>query len=68
MCGTNTCVDIKPDGTDFRFTSTIGEDKGAVLYNRDELIAFFADVKAGKWDHLLGPDAPGRPDHSRMTA
>jgi hypothetical protein len=61
MCGTNTCVDIKPDGTDFRFTSTIGEDKGAVLYNRD-------DVKAGKWDHLLGPDAPGRPDHSKMTA
>lgn len=68
MCGTNTCVDIKPDGDQFVATSTIGPDRGATHYDRAELIAFFADVKAGKWDHLLGDDAPRRPDHSKMTA
>jgi len=52
-CGTNACVDIKADGDSFVFTSTLGADKGAVTYNRDELTQFFGDVKAGSWDHLL---------------
>lgn len=53
-CGTNTCVDVKPDGDGFRFTSTIDGNDGAVTYTRGELARFFADVKAGKWDHLFG--------------
>ncbi len=54
LCGTNACVDIKTDGGEFVFTSTLGEDKGSVRYNRAELTQFFSDVKAGNWDHLLG--------------
>lgn len=54
QCGTSACVDIKADGDEFLFTSTLGADKGSVRYNRDELGQFFGDVKAGNWDHLLG--------------
>lgn len=53
-CGSNACVDIKADGDEFVFTSTLGEDKGSVRYDRAELTQFFGDVKAGNWDHLLG--------------
>lgn len=49
-CGSAACVDIEDTGTDFRFVSTLGADKGAVVYNADEVAQFFADVKAGKWD------------------
>lgn len=66
-CGTNTCVDVAPIGDQFLFTSTISPDRGSTLYDRDEVVAFFADVKAGKWDHLLGADAP-KVDHSAMVA
>ena len=53
-CGTNACVDIKPNGHGFTFTSTIDGNNGSVTYTRDELTQFFGDVKAGNWDHLLG--------------
>jgi hypothetical protein len=53
-CANVACVDIKADGDEFLFTSTLGADKGSVRYNRDELTQFFGDVKAGNWDHLLG--------------
>jgi hypothetical protein len=53
-CGTMSCVDIKPNGHGFTFTSTIDGNTGSVTYTRDEVTQFFGDVKAGKWDHLLG--------------
>lgn len=53
-CGTNSCVDIKPNGHGFTFTSTIDGNNGSVTYTPDEVRVFFGDVKAGHWDHLLG--------------
>lgn len=53
-CGNSTCVDIKADGDQFLFTSTISPDRGQTRYDRAEVVQFFADVKAGNWDHLLG--------------
>jgi hypothetical protein len=26
---------------------------GSVTYTRDEVVQFFAEVKGGKWDHLI---------------
>lgn len=66
-CGTNTCVEIAPVGEQFLFTSTISPNRGSTLYDRAEVVAFFTDVKAGKWDHLLGADASSV-DHSAMVA
>jgi hypothetical protein len=54
-CSAGNCVDVKATGPDaFTFTSTIDGNDGAVTYNRGEVSQFFGDVKAGKWDHLLG--------------
>lgn len=52
-CSTGACVDIKADGDQFLFTSTISPDRGVTRYDRAEIVQFFADVKAGNWDHLL---------------
>ena len=53
-CGNSTCVDAKRLGPDaIEFTSTIDGNDGAVTYTQGEVTQFFADVKNGKWDHLL---------------
>lgn len=52
-CSTGACVKIKPDGEQFLFTSTLGEDRGSTRYDRVEVERFIFDVKAGKWDHLI---------------
>lgn len=69
-CGTNTCVEIESlsGGEQLAFTSSISPTRGKTVYDRAEIVAFFADVKAGKWDHLLGDDCPARVDHSAMVA
>jgi hypothetical protein len=52
-CAHATCVDVKPNGAGFEFTSTIDGNDGSVTYTRDEVVQFFAEVKGGKWDHLI---------------
>lgn len=52
-CSSGACVDVKPVAGGFRFTSTIDGNDGAVTYTDAEVAQFFADVKAGNWDHLL---------------
>lgn len=54
-CGSAACVDVKPvDADQFKFVSTTQGNYGFVIYTRDELVQFLGDVKAGRWDHLLG--------------
>lgn len=52
-CASGGCVDVKPVVGGFRFTSTIDGNDDAVVYTEAEVTQFFADVKAGNWDHLL---------------
>jgi transcriptional regulator with XRE-family HTH domain len=52
-CGDNTCVQVELVAAgNYLATSTLGEDRGAVVYTPAEMATFLADVKAGKWDTL----------------
>jgi len=63
-CSTGACVDIKADGDQLVFTSTISPDRGATRYDLPEIATFFRDVKAGKWDHLLGGEPRVHPSET----
>lgn len=51
-CASDGCVQVQETPEGFQFTSTIDGNDGAVTYTADEVSAFLADVKAGKWDDM----------------
>jgi hypothetical protein len=49
-CSSGACVDVERLADGVVLTSTLGPDKGRVLYNLEEWSGFVADVKDGKFD------------------
>ncbi len=52
-CANNACVKVDVYEEGVKLTSTLGADKGAVVYTHDEWAEFVTNVKAGRVDETI---------------